>query len=144
MDSQRFKPDLRRLLATQLHKPLSTWSHQCTLETHSETFTPSCMLRTFTESLPDTRTHSETFTHSPTRKYIHTFRHLHTSSCRQHPHVQGQTQRHTLAHSNAFTETQKEHTQAQGDSGTLRGIRARGHTKTPSVTHILAHLSTFS
>ena len=144
MDSQRFKPDLRRLLATQLHKPLSTWSHQCTLETHSETFTPSCMLRTFTESLPDTRTHSETFTHSPTRKYIHTFRHLHTSSCRQHPHVQGQTQRHTLAHSNAFTETQKEHTQAQGYSGTLRGIRARGHTKTPSVTHILAHLSTFS
>ena len=107
MDSQTFKPDLRRLLATQLHKPLSTWSHQCTLETHSETFTHSCMLRTLTESPPDTSTHSETFTHSSMRNYIHTFRHLHTSSCRQHPHVQGQTQRHTLAHSSALTETQK-------------------------------------
>lgn len=74
-------------------------------------------------------TPSDTFLQAPVDN-IHTYKGKHKGT---HLYTQVHSQRH-----------KKECTQAQGYSGTLRGIRAWGHTKTPSVTHILAHLSTFT
>lgn len=138
MDSQTFKPDLRRLLATQLHKPLSTWSHQCTLETHSETFTHSCSSG-HSRSHPQTQAHTQRHSHThpcvtistPSDNFIqapvdniHMYKGKHKGT---HLHTQVHSQRH-----------KKERTQAQGYSGTLRGICALctgAHQDTLSDTH---------
>ena len=161
MDSQTFKPDLRRLLATQLHKPLSTWSHQCTLETHSETFTHSCSSG-HSRSHPQTQAHTQGHSHTPVRSghsrshpqtQAHTQRHSHTHPCvtistpsdnfiqapvdniHMYKGKHKGTHLHTQVHSQRH---KKERTQAQGYSGTLRGICALctgAHQDTLSDTH---------
>ena len=85
----------KSLLATQLHTPLSTWSHQRMLETHTHIHT-----------LPYTRDiHGVTPRHKDTLRDIHklihacfylqVYPHLHTCSCRHHLHRQANTKAHT-------------------------------------------------